>query len=131
MFMNYLQAICKNWVSSMSGLASVLLAFAPVLFPQTAIHWKALLWTAAVLCFMFANFWVWRSTQPILGIEIASANLGVGILKSESLENSYLTLGFRFCAKSGDLALKDIWCAVILDGLPYAGELVPCRTNEE
>jgi hypothetical protein len=112
----------------MSGIASVILAFLPALFPSLAGRWREGLWAAAVGSFVYASYRTWQSTQPILSVEIMAVHLGYGLLAHESLENSYLTIEFRFCSKSGPLAIKEIQCTV---GRDHRGEIVPCRNNNE
>ena len=127
----YVRAIWRDWVSRMSGIASVALTFVPVFVPSAHRHWNAALWTAAAACFVFTSYWIWAKTQPILGIEIVSTHLGTGVISHESLADAYVTIEFRFCAKSGDLAIKSIDCRAKIGSGWLAGKEVPCRNTEE
>jgi hypothetical protein len=128
----YLNALWKDWVSRMSGLASIVLAFIPVVFPSTLPSTvKAGFWIAAALCFVGANYRVWRATQPLLSVEVIDVYLGSGLLSHESLDDAYITIAFRMCAKSTTLAIKEIACSLKHDGITNEGLPVPCRTVEQ
>ena len=126
---HYLGALWKDWVSRMSGLASIALAVGAVVFPS--IPAKVALSLAAAVCFLLANYMVWRGTQPVLSVEIMEVYLGSGLLPHESLSDAYLTIVFRMCAKTTTLAVKDIECYWKDGSASRAGVAVPCRTDEQ
>ena len=58
----YLAALFHSWVGKMSGPASVVLAFLPIIWPNLFGHsttFTRATWIAAVICFLIANFSAW------------------------------------------------------------------------
>jgi hypothetical protein len=56
----YIKALYKDWISLMSGIASVTLAVWVVFFPPPDIYAsRTLLWIATIACLLLANYRVW------------------------------------------------------------------------
>ncbi len=63
MVKEYFAALFHSWVGKMSGPASVLLGFLPLLWPQLFGQSKFLsraTWIAALVCFFVANYSAWK-----------------------------------------------------------------------
>src|SRR2546430_12580490 len=70
---------------------------------------------------MFANYWIWKQTQPILGIEVKSLHLDIGVLAHE-FRKPYITIELVIANKfHSAVCFKDIWCGVNINGFWYSG----------
>jgi hypothetical protein len=73
-FKEYFAAIFHGWVGKMSGLASVILAFLPIVFPGWFGDSKVLIrttWAVAAICFLIANYAAWLAKRNELQREKA------------------------------------------------------------
>src|ERR1051325_5434659 len=70
----YTTAIWADWVSRMSGIASLVIAFIAAYYELTD-HGKPALWVAAASCLLIASFMVWYKNRPDLIIEVRDAVL--------------------------------------------------------
>ena len=60
----YFVALGKDWVSLMSGIASLILAFWAAYFPLNNIYaGRTLLWIAAVACFVVTSYRLWAKER--------------------------------------------------------------------
>lgn len=67
----YLSLIVKDWVSRMSGIASVVLSLVVTYWSSLAIVWRTLFSITAFICFLLASFWVWKKERKALEKEEA------------------------------------------------------------
>jgi hypothetical protein len=74
MLKEYFSALFHGWVGKMSGPASVILAFLPLLWPrlfgQSTILIRAI-WIAALICFLIANYSAWKYERDKYEAEVA------------------------------------------------------------
>lgn len=59
----YLRAVYKDWVALMSGIASLSLGFLATFTEYAIRHAKAMLWIAAVVCFVITSYRVWAQER--------------------------------------------------------------------
>ena len=57
----FLRSYLTNWVSLMSGLASVAFTFWGVLTEPAAANLKTGLWVISASCLIFSSYWVWAA----------------------------------------------------------------------
>ena len=69
MLKEYVAALLHDWVGKMSGLASVILLFLPLIFPHVfanSHNFERATWGAAFVCFIVGNYHVWTRQKRIL-----------------------------------------------------------------
>src|SRR5260370_4667578 len=126
--LQYIAAMWADWVSRMSGLASLVFTVVALIFNLKdlgqARYWIA----AAMISYVIASFWVWYKHRPDLTIEGKGIWLDAGVTVEE-LEriSSYVTI--RLCmvnTRSATNAIKSYSLTVEIDGKPREAVPVPC-----
>jgi hypothetical protein len=63
MYRKYLAALWGDWVTRMSGAASIVLAFLAAYWEFIVKHGKVALWIASAVCFVIASYRVWAKER--------------------------------------------------------------------
>lgn len=123
----YLAAMWADWVSRMSGLASLLIAFLAAYY-QLIERGKPALWVAAAITYLIASFSVWRKNQPDLSVESEGIFLDSGVSGLEE-KGAYLTIKLLLVnTRMSNNAIKRFELFVVVDGLKRVGRLTPTDT---
>ncbi|MDT7541459.1 MAG: hypothetical protein QOE33_1363 [Acidobacteriota bacterium] len=65
----YFLAVWADWISRMSGVASIVISFLAA-YSELKDKGKPALWIAAAICYLITSFSVWYKNRPDLKIEI-------------------------------------------------------------
>jgi hypothetical protein len=107
----YFTALFHSWVGKMSGPASVVLAFLPIIWPglfgQSTILIRAT-WIAAVVCFLIANFSAWsyerdkyeaeahKNTLPLIKGSLSNISFGGTVQTGQTLGKWHIVGAVNF-----------------------------------
>lgn len=123
----YIAAMWADWVSRMSGIASIVFTVVALVFKLTdfgqARYWIA----AAFLSYVIASFWVWYKHRPDLTIEETGIWIDAGVTIDELDQvSSYVTIRlFMVNTRPATNAIKKYSLTVDVDGKKWEGKTVP------
>jgi hypothetical protein len=124
--MEYIAAIWADWLSRMSGIASLAIAFIAAYY-ELIDNGKPALWIAASSCYVIASFMVWYKYHPDLIIEVREVlldtNYGGTLCQSNSPLPHFVTLLLYISnTRQADNSIRSYELSVNVYGRQFVGQ---------